>query len=100
MSNCYFDPFTTGRPLSDFGSFIGCAAGQLHQLGAGLSLMPLLARHAERCFGALMYWRGSPVLGWSVRQPMMYLSTFNLSWSHGAAQHPVPGSLMSELSNV
>jgi hypothetical protein len=58
---------TAGRQLSEFGSFAGCPAGQLHELGGGLALLPLKSRHAERCFGLLLYWQGQPLLGWSVR---------------------------------
>jgi hypothetical protein len=57
---------TAGRQLSEFGSFAGCPAGQLHELGGGLALLPLKSRHAERCFGLLLYWQGQPLLGWSV----------------------------------
>ncbi|KAF6262498.1 beta-lactamase-like protein [Scenedesmus sp. NREL 46B-D3] len=56
---------STGRQLSDFGSFAACPAGQLHELGGGLALLPLKSRHAERCFGLLLYWQGQPLLGWS-----------------------------------
>jgi hypothetical protein len=55
-----------GRQLSEFGSFTACPAGQLHELGSGLALLPLKSRHAERCFGLLLYWQGQPLLGWSV----------------------------------
>ncbi|KAF8073056.1 hypothetical protein HT031_000717 [Scenedesmus sp. PABB004] len=56
---------STGRPLDAFAALTPCAAGQLHDLGGGLGLLPLRARHAERCFGLLLFWRGAPVLGWS-----------------------------------
>lgn len=35
-------------------------------MGGGLGLLPLKSRHAERCFGLLVYYAGQPVLGWSV----------------------------------
>eukprot|EP00878_Enallax_costatus_P033410 GHUV01036839.1.p1 GENE.GHUV01036839.1~~GHUV01036839.1.p1 ORF type:complete len:173 (+),score=32.31 GHUV01036839.1:541-1059(+) len=57
---------STGRQLTDFANLQGCLAGQLHQLPCGLGLLPLRARHAERCFGLLVYYDGQPVLGWSV----------------------------------
>ncbi|WIA29380.1 hypothetical protein OEZ86_011884 [Tetradesmus obliquus] len=56
---------STGRQLHEFGCFTACAAGQLHELGGGLALLPLKSRHAERCFGLLLFWQGQPLLGWS-----------------------------------
>ncbi len=56
---------STGRPLADFAESQACDVGVVTDLGGGLALLPLRARHAERCCGALLYWRGAPVLGWS-----------------------------------
>lgn len=58
---------STGRPLSHFAALQPCAAGELQQLPCGLGLLPLRARHAERCYGLLISHQGRPVLGWSVR---------------------------------
>lgn len=56
-----------GRPLSSFADFQACAEGRLQHLPGGLALQPLRSRHAETCFGLLLYWQGKPVLGWTVR---------------------------------
>lgn len=56
-----------GRTLSSFAVFQPCAEGQLQQLPGGLALQALRSRHAETCYGLLLYWHGKPVLGWTVR---------------------------------
>lgn len=57
----------TGLPLSSFAEVQACVAGQAHQLPGGLALQPVKSRHAEACYGLLVHWQGSPVLGWTVR---------------------------------
>lgn len=65
LAGCHY--MCTGLPLSSFAEVQACVAGQAQQLPGGLALQPLKSRHAEACYGLLVHWQGTPVLGWTVR---------------------------------
>lgn len=58
---------STGLPVEAFVTPRALQTGEPWTLpGTLLSLEPVLAQHAERCYGLLLRWDGQPIVGWTV----------------------------------
>jgi len=56
---------STGNSLGEFCNYIHLTDGQRHALDNNLFLEPIGAKHAETCYGAIIYYGEQPIIGWS-----------------------------------
>lgn len=56
---------STGKHLDEFCDYVPLTGGQQYDLGKNLFLEPIEAKHAETCYGAVIYYEDQPIIGWS-----------------------------------